>query len=108
MHRVPSAIAGRSQRHHRVTHSATSHAHQAGTQHTISFGVIRGRLMVSPFKAGGFLIGLYRLDSAQLADMKPHETRPCQGVLATRNPMLPRRPAGPYTPRFEARSVSLP
>ena len=79
-----------------------------GAQHTISSGVIRGRLVVSPFKAGGFLIGLYRLDSAQLADMKPHETRPCQGVLATRNPMLPRRPAGPYTPRFEARSVSLP
>jgi hypothetical protein len=26
--------------------------------------------VVSPFKAGGFLIGLYRLELAQLADMK--------------------------------------
>ena len=42
-----------------------------GAQHTISFGVIRGRLVVSPFKAGGFLIGLYRLELAQLADMEP-------------------------------------
>ncbi len=70
--------------------------------------MIRGRLVVSPLKADGFPIGLFRLESTQLADMKPHEKRPSHGVLATRNPMLPRRPAGPYTPRFEARSVSLP
>ena len=41
-----------------------------GSQHTISFGVIRGRLVVSPFKAGGFLIGLYRLESARTDEMK--------------------------------------
>ena len=41
-----------------------------GAQHTISFGVIRGRLVVSPFKAGGFLIGLYRLESARTDEMK--------------------------------------
>jgi hypothetical protein len=43
---------------------------QLGAQHTISFGVIRGRLVVSPFKAGGFLIGLYRLESARTDEMK--------------------------------------
>ena len=41
-----------------------------GSQHTISFGVIRGRLVVSPFKAGGFLIGLYRLEGARTDEMK--------------------------------------
>jgi len=41
-----------------------------GAQHSISFGVIRGRLVVSPFKAGGFLIGLYRLESARTDEMK--------------------------------------
>ena len=41
-----------------------------GAQHTIRFGVIRGRLVVSPFKAGGFLIGLYRLESARTDEMK--------------------------------------
>ena len=42
-----------------------------GAQHSISFGTVRGRLVVEPFTAGSFLIGLYRLESAQLADMKP-------------------------------------
>ncbi|MFM7806937.1 MAG: hypothetical protein ACKPEA_03270 [Planctomycetota bacterium] len=39
-------------------------------QHTISFGTVRGRLMVEPFKAGAFLLGLYRLQDASIAEMK--------------------------------------
>jgi len=41
-----------------------------GAQHTISFGTVRGRLMVEPFKAGAFLLGLYRLQDASIAEMK--------------------------------------
>ncbi|MBM4007664.1 MAG: hypothetical protein FJ292_08940 [Planctomycetes bacterium] len=41
-----------------------------GAQHTISFGTVRGRLMVEPFKAGVFLLGLYRLEDASIAEMK--------------------------------------
>ena len=41
-----------------------------GAKHSISFGVVRGRLVVEPFTAGSFLIGLYRLESAQIDDMK--------------------------------------
>jgi hypothetical protein len=37
-----------------------------GAKHSISFGTIRGRLVVEPFAAGNFLIGLYRLESARL------------------------------------------
>jgi hypothetical protein len=35
-----------------------------GARHSISFGTVRGRLVVEPFVAGSFLIGLYRLESA--------------------------------------------
>lgn len=42
-----------------------------GAKHSVSFGTVRGRLVVEPFTAGAFLIGLYRLESAQLEDMKP-------------------------------------
>lgn len=42
-----------------------------GARHSISFGTVRGRLVVEPFAAGSFLIGLYRLESAQLDDLKP-------------------------------------
>ena len=35
-----------------------------GARHSISFGTVRGRLVVEPFSAGSFLIGLYRLESA--------------------------------------------
>jgi hypothetical protein len=38
-----------------------------GQQHSISFGTVRGRLVVEPFAAGGFLLGLYRLEEASLA-----------------------------------------
>ncbi|MFM7807167.1 MAG: hypothetical protein ACKPEA_04455, partial [Planctomycetota bacterium] len=41
-----------------------------GAQHSISFGVMRGRLLVQPFSAGGFLIGLYRLEAARIDGMK--------------------------------------
>jgi hypothetical protein len=41
-----------------------------GAQHTISFGTVRGRLVVEPFKAGAFLLGLYRLQDASIAEMK--------------------------------------
>lgn len=41
-----------------------------GAKHSISFGTVRGRLVVEPFTAGSFLIGLYRLESAQIDDMK--------------------------------------
>ena len=37
-----------------------------GARHSISFGTIRGRLVVEPFAAGNFLIGLYRLEAARL------------------------------------------
>jgi hypothetical protein len=43
---------------------------QLGAQHSISFGTVRGRLVVEPFKAGAFLLGLYRLESAQIEEMK--------------------------------------
>jgi hypothetical protein len=42
-----------------------------GAKHSVSFGTVSGRLVVEPFTAGAFLIGLYRLESAQLEDMKP-------------------------------------
>ncbi|MFM1830404.1 MAG: hypothetical protein RLZZ558_744 [Planctomycetota bacterium] len=38
-----------------------------GQQHSISFGTVRGRLVVEPFATGGFLLGLYRLEEASLA-----------------------------------------
>ena len=41
-----------------------------GARHSISFGTVRGRLVVEPFTAGSFLIGLYRLESAQVEEMK--------------------------------------
>jgi hypothetical protein len=41
-----------------------------GAQHAISFGTVRGRLVVEPFKAGAFLLGLYRLQDASIAEMK--------------------------------------
>ncbi|MFM7809220.1 MAG: hypothetical protein ACKPEA_15030 [Planctomycetota bacterium] len=41
-----------------------------GAKHSISFGTVRGRLVVEPFTAGSFLIGLYRLESAQIDEMK--------------------------------------
>jgi hypothetical protein len=37
-----------------------------GQQHSISFGTVRGRLVVEPFATGGFLLGLYRLEEASL------------------------------------------
>jgi len=42
-----------------------------GAAHTISYGTIRGKFIVEPFKAGTFLIGLYRLEEAQTDDTKP-------------------------------------
>ena len=42
-----------------------------GAAHTISYGAIRGKFIVEPFKAGKFLIGLYRLEEAQTDDTKP-------------------------------------
>jgi hypothetical protein len=39
-----------------------------GARHSISFGTVRGRLVVEPFRAGAFLIGLYRLEGARVAD----------------------------------------
>ncbi len=42
-----------------------------GAAHTISYGTIRGKFIVEPFKAGTFLIGLYRLEEAQADDTKP-------------------------------------
>ena len=42
-----------------------------GAAHTISYGTIRGKFIVEPFKAGTFLIGLYRLEDAQTDDTKP-------------------------------------
>ena len=41
-----------------------------GAAHTISYGTIRGKFIVEPFKAGTFLIGLYRLEEAQTDDTK--------------------------------------
>ncbi|MCE9619520.1 MAG: hypothetical protein K8R92_06395 [Planctomycetes bacterium] len=41
-----------------------------GAKHSISFGTIRGRFIVEPYRAGSFLIGLYRLESAQTDDPK--------------------------------------
>ncbi len=41
-----------------------------GAAHTISFGTIRGKFIVEPFKAGTFLIGLYRLEEAQTDETK--------------------------------------
>ena len=41
-----------------------------GAAHTISYGAIRGKFIVEPFKAGKFLIGLYRLEEAQTDDTK--------------------------------------
>lgn len=41
-----------------------------GARHSISYGTVRGRLVVQPFTAGAFLLGLYRLEQAQLEDMK--------------------------------------
>ena len=41
-----------------------------GAKHSISFGTVRGRLAVEPFKAGAFLIGLYRLEGVRVAEMK--------------------------------------
>jgi hypothetical protein len=41
-----------------------------GAKHSISFGTVRGRLVVEAFTAGSFLIGLYRLESAQVEGMK--------------------------------------
>lgn len=41
-----------------------------GAKHSISFGTVRGRLVVEPFTAGSFLIGLYRLEAAQIDDLK--------------------------------------
>jgi hypothetical protein len=41
-----------------------------GAKHSISFGTVRGRLVVEPFAAGAFLIGLYRLEDASVAEMK--------------------------------------
>lgn len=42
-----------------------------GAAHTISYGTIRGKFIVEPFKAGTFLIGLYRLEDSQTDDTKP-------------------------------------
>ena len=42
-----------------------------GAAHTINYGTIRGKFIVEPFKAGTFLIGLYRLEEAQTDDTKP-------------------------------------
>ena len=42
-----------------------------GAAHTISYGTIRGKFIVEPFRAGTFLIGLYRLEEAQTDDTKP-------------------------------------
>ena len=41
-----------------------------GAAHSISYGTIRGKFIVEPFKAGTFLIGLYRLEEAQTDDTK--------------------------------------
>ncbi len=41
-----------------------------GARHSISYGTVRGRLTVQPFTAGMFLLGLYRLEQAQLEDVK--------------------------------------
>ena len=41
-----------------------------GAAHTISYGTIRGKFIVEPFKAGTFLIGLYRLEDSQTDDTK--------------------------------------
>jgi len=41
-----------------------------GARHSISFGTVRGRLVVEPFAAGNFLIGLYRLEAAGVDQMK--------------------------------------
>jgi hypothetical protein len=42
-----------------------------GAAHSINYGTIRGKFIVEPFKAGTFLIGLYRLEEAQTDDTKP-------------------------------------
>jgi hypothetical protein len=41
-----------------------------GAKHSISYGTMRGRLVVQPFTAGSFLLGLYRLEQAQIVDMR--------------------------------------
>ncbi len=41
-----------------------------GAQHSIRYGTIQGKLVVQPFKAGSFLIGLYRLESARTDEMQ--------------------------------------
>ena len=41
-----------------------------GAKHSISFGTVRGRLVVQPFTAGTFLLGLYRLEQAQIGEMR--------------------------------------
>jgi hypothetical protein len=41
-----------------------------GAKHSINYGTIRGRLVVEPYKAGSFLLGLYRLEAAQTDDPK--------------------------------------
>jgi len=43
-----------------------------GQKHSISFGTLRGQLKVEPFVAGGFLIGLYRLEDAMIVTDYPN------------------------------------
>jgi len=35
-------------------------------QHPIRFGTMRGRLVLEPFALGGLVLGLYRIEDAEL------------------------------------------
>jgi hypothetical protein len=39
---------------------------QVQGKHLFRFGTVKGRLVVEPFVAGSFLLGLYRLEDAVL------------------------------------------